>query len=348
MSNGVVSVEFRDDLAFVTINNPPVNATSNAVRRGLNEAVRQVAGSGVKAAIVRCEGRTFVAGGDITEFDKPPMEPQLPDVCDAIEACPVPFIAAMHGTVLGGGFEIALACAYRIALKDTKFGLPEVNIGLIPGAGGTQRLPRLAGVEKAVEIACSGAMFAAARMQEIGMLDAIADDLDEAVQAFAANLPPRPLAVSQREITAPGKDWFESQRVSLRKSSKGQQSPLHALEAIEWSTRTPYAVGLKLERERFMMLKNSPESKALRHAFFAERKAAKPHAIASAKPSPVEKVAVIGGGLMGAGIAVAMLDAAYQVHMIERDEAAAQGGAARARWGRDHGTARHPTGAGGR
>ncbi len=331
MATETVRVDFINDLAFVTINNPPVNATSNAVRTKLDEAVRQVAISGAKAAIIRCEGRTFVAGGDITEFDRPPMEPQLPDVCDAIEACPVPFIAAMHGTVLGGGFEIALACAWRVALKETKFGLPEVNIGLIPGAGGTQRLPRLVGVEEAVKIACSGAMFPAAKMLEAGVLDAMVDNLSDAVLAFAKNLPPRPTGISQRDINSPGKDWFDGQRLSLKKSAKGQQSPLHALEAIEWATQTPFADGLMRERERFMLLKNSAESKALRHAFFAERKAAKPDAIEAGKPTPIEKIAVIGGGLMGAGISVAMLGAGYQVLMIERDEAAAQGGAARVR-----------------
>lgn len=326
MSSEVVRVEFKNDLAYVTINNPPVNATSTAVRAGLHEAVKTVAASTVKAAIIQCEGRTFVAGGDITEFDKPPMEPQLPDVCDEIEACPVPFIAAMHGTVLGGGFEIALACAWRIALGSTRFGLPEVNIGLIPGAGGTQRLPRLVGVEKTVEIACSGAMFSADKMISMGALDQIVDNLEESVLTFTENLPDRPVGVSKRNIRSEGTQWFNEQRAIWTKKSKGQQSPLHALDAIEWATQTDFAEGLKRERELFMELKASSESKALRHAFFAERKAAKPGAIADGTVLPINIVTVIGGGLMGAGISVAALGAGYKVHMVERDAAAAAAG----------------------
>ena len=326
MSSDVVRVEFKNDLAYVTIDNPPVNATSTAVRAGLQEAVKTVAASSVKAAIIQCEGRTFVAGGDITEFDKPPMEPQLPDVCDEIEACSVPFITAMHGTVLGGGFEIALACAWRIALGSTRFGLPEVNIGLIPGAGGTQRLPRLVGVEKAVEIACSGAMFSADKMLALGALDQVVENLEDGVFAFVQNLPQRPIGVSQRSSASPDSEWFSEQRTMWTKKSKGQQSPLHALDAIEWATQTDFAEGLKRERERFMQLKGSSESKALRHAFFAERKAAKPEAIAGGTVLPINIVAVIGGGLMGAGISVAALGAGYQVHMVERDAAAAAAG----------------------
>ncbi len=326
MSSDVVRVEFKNDLAYVTINNPPVNATSTAVRAGLHEAVKTVAASSVKAAIIQCEGRTFVAGGDITEFDKPPMEPQLPDVCDEIEACSVPFIAAMHGTVLGGGFEVALACAWRIALGSTRFGLPEVNIGLIPGAGGTQRLPRLVGVEKAVEIACLGTMFSADKMLALGALDQVVENLEDGVFAFVQNLPQRPIGVSQRSSASPGSEWFSEQRTMWTKKSKGQQSPLHALDAIEWATQTDFAEGLKRERERFMQLKGSSESKALRHAFFAERKAAKPEAIAGGTVLPINIVAVIGGGLMGAGISVAALGAGYQVHMVERDAAAAAAG----------------------
>lgn len=327
----VVRVTIENGVATILIDNPPVNATSNAVRAGLKKAVETIEASDARAAIIRCAGRTFVAGGDITEFDKPPQEPQLPDVCDQIEACEIPFIAAMHGTVLGGGFEIALACDFRIALPDTRFGLPEVNIGLIPGAGGTQRLPRLCGIEKAVDVACSGAMFSAEKMQAMGALDLIVDDLDSGAKDFIAALPPRPTVISQREAVSPGAEWFVEKRTELTKKAKGQQSPLHALEAIEWSTRTAFAEGLKRERERFMELKASRESKALRHAFFAERKAAKPEELKDAKPRDLSMIAVVGGGLMGSGIATACLGAGYKVIMIEQNEQAAQAGYERVR-----------------
>ncbi|MGB7286214.1 MAG: 3-hydroxyacyl-CoA dehydrogenase NAD-binding domain-containing protein [Salaquimonas sp.] len=331
MSVDVVRVEFQDDLAFITINNPPVNATSQAVREGLKKAIEMLAQSEAKATIIRCDGKTFVAGGDITEFDKPPIEPYLPDVLDQLEACKILTIALMHGTVLGGGFEIALACDFRICLAGTKFGLPEVNIGLIPGAGGTQRLPRLVGVEAAVNIACSGRMVSAEEMFNAGAIDQVVDNLETGLVGFTMTLPPKPLAISKRNIKAPGADWFKEQRAFLTKKSKGQQSPLHALEAIEWATHTDYPKGLKRERERFSELKLSSESRALRHAFFAERKAAKPDTISGGDVLPLTQIAVIGGGLMGASICATALGAGYQVQMIERDDDAATSGAQRLR-----------------
>ncbi|MCO5134041.1 MAG: enoyl-CoA hydratase/isomerase family protein [Phyllobacteriaceae bacterium] len=274
MSGKPVTVDFKNGLAFVTIDNPPVNATSQAVRAGLAEAVQQVAASDSKAAILRCAGKTFVAGGDISEFDKPAAEPHLPDICNAIEASPVPWIAAMHGTVLGGGFEIALSCAFRLALPDTRFGMPEVNIGIIPGAGGTQRLPRLAGVETAADIICSGGMFPAEKMLEAGIVDVLVDDLDGTVAAFADMLPLIPEPVSQRPVENPGSEWFAAKRAELEKKAKGQLSPVQALEAIEWAATLPFSDGQQRERERFLELRTSEQSKALRHAFFAERQAA--------------------------------------------------------------------------
>jgi len=326
MSSETVSVTIENAIATVMIDNPPVNATSQSVREGLEKAVAIIAGSDAKAAVIRCAGRTFVAGGDITEFDKPPVAPHLPDVCDAIETSEIPFIAAMHGTVLGGGFEIALACHFRIALGDTLFGLPEVNIGLIPGAGGTQRLPRLVGVENAAKIACSGIMFPTDVMRDMGALDAVVDDLDKAIPALVANLPKKPMAISARKAASPGSDWFAQKRTELKKAARGQTSPLHALDAIEWATQTDYPEGLKRERERFMELKASRESKALRHAFFAERKAAKPDELKGADARDLATIAVVGGGLMGSGIATACLGAGYKVILIEQSAEAAEAG----------------------
>ena len=331
MSGKPVTVDFKNGLAFVTIDNPPVNATSQAVRAGLAEAVQQVAASDSKAAILRCAGKTFVAGGDISEFDKPAAEPHLPDICNAIEASPVPWIAAMHGTVLGGGFEIALSCAFRLALPDTRFGMPEVNIGIIPGAGGTQRLPRLAGVETAADIICSGGMFPAEKMLEAGIVDVLVDDLDGAVAAFADMLPLIPEPVSQRPVENPGSEWFAAKRAELEKKAKGQLSPVQALEAIEWAATLPFSDGQQRERERFLELRTSEQSKALRHAFFAERQAAKPELIRGAEATPVERIIVVGGGLMGAGIATACVGAGYSVHILEQNEAGAQAAIGRVR-----------------
>ena len=324
MSGNPVTVEIRDGLAFVTIDNPPVNATSQAVRAGLADAVQQVAASDAKAAILRCAGKTFVAGGDISEFDKPAAEPHLPDICNAIEASPVPWIAAMHGTVLGGGFEIALSCAFRLALPDTRFGMPEVNIGIIPGAGGTQRLPRLAGIETAADIICSGGMFPASKMLEAGIVDALVDNLEKAVTGFAASLPALPVPVSQRPVERTGSEWFTAKRVELEKKARGQLSPVQALEAIEWATTLPFSEGQQRERERFLELRTSDQSKALRHAFFAERQAAKPDLIKGAEARPVERIVVVGGGLMGAGIATACLGAGSSVHILEQNEEGAE------------------------
>ncbi|WP_075995542.1 3-hydroxyacyl-CoA dehydrogenase NAD-binding domain-containing protein [Salaquimonas pukyongi] len=324
MGREPVTLEIRDGLAFVTIDNPPVNATSQAVRAGLAEAVQKVTVSKVRAAILKCTGRTFVAGGDISEFDKPAAEPHLPDLCNAIEASPVPWIAAMHGTVLGGGFELALSCAFRLALPDTRFGMPEVNIGIIPGAGGTQRLPRLAGAETAVEIICSGGMFAAPKMWDAGIVDLLMDDLGDAVLAFAGKLPPRPEPASQRKALNPGSEWFAAKRSELEKKARGQHSPLQALEAIEWACTMPFSEGQKRERERFLDLRTSDQSKALRHAFFAERQVAKPEILKGVEARPVERIVVVGGGLMGTGIATACLGAGCSVHILEQNETGAE------------------------
>ena len=328
----VVTTRFENDLAFVTIDNPPVNATSTIVRAGLMEAVARVAASDVRAAILSCAGRTFIAGGDMSEFDAPPMEPHLPDVVAAIESCPVPWIAAMHGNVLGGGFEIAMGCAFRIAAAGTRFGLPEVNVGLIPGAGGTQRLPRLIGVEAAIDMCCSGTPRGAADMLALGGIDAVVEgDPVQAARGFAADLPPRPEAVRARAIALPEPEFFGETRLTIRKRAKGQAAPLHNFDAVKWACETDFASGQKRERELHLALRNSAESRALRHAFFAERTVAKPEAIKGVTPREVKHVAIVGGGLMGAGIAAACLNGGLQVTMIERDAEAAEAGAERVR-----------------
>ncbi|PIE11321.1 MAG: enoyl-CoA hydratase [Rhodobacterales bacterium] len=317
----VVKVNKSGDLAIVKIDNPPVNATSTAVRAGLLAAVQEV--QGARAAILVGAGRTFVAGGDMTEFDRPAEEPHLPDVVQAIEDSETPFIAALHGTVLGGGMEIAMACAWRIAAAGTRFGLPEVNVGLIPGAGGTQRAPRLIGMEAAIDMACSGQMFDAAKMRDLGGIDLIADgDVLEAAQESAADLPERPLPVSARSVEALTAEAYTATEARLRKRAKGQQSPLENLAALQWAAE-PFAQGQPKERARHLELRQSAESRALRHAFFAERSVSRPDAIKDAQPRDFDTIAVVGGGLMGAGIATSALGAGLKVILIERDAEAA-------------------------
>lgn len=318
----VVNVTKDGTLAIVTIDNPPVNATSTAVRAGLAKAVADV--QGAKAAILIGAGRCFVAGGDMTEFDRPAELPHLPDVVQAIEDSETPFIAALHGTVLGGGLEIAMACAWRIAAPGTRFGLPEVNVGLIPGAGGTQRAPRLIGMESAIDMACSGQIFTADRMIDLGGIDAIADgDLLAAARAFADTLPARPTPVSARSVAALNATAYSDTVSRLRKRAKGAQAPLENLAALQWAA-LPFAEGQPKERSRHLALRQSAESRALRHAFFAERAVSRPSAIKDTSPREISTIAVVGGGLMGAGIATSALGAGLNVILIERDADAAK------------------------
>lgn len=316
----LVSVDFKGDVAWVTVDNPPVNATSTGVRKGLADAVDAV--QKARVAVLCCAGRTFIAGGDMSEFDAAPVEPHLPDVVQKIEDSNVPFIACMHGNVLGGGFEIAMACAWRIAAPGTSFGLPEVNVGLIPGAGGTQRLPRLVGMEAAIDIACLGKILKAEEMANLGGIDLIADNPTAAVLDFVANLPKRPAPVSQRLVGEFASDLLETSRQALKRTARGQQSPLENLTALSWSSE-PFAAAQPKERARHLALRQSPESRALRYAFFAERKVARPSMIAGVTPRDISRIAVVGGGLMGAGIATAALNGGLSVTLIERDTEAA-------------------------
>lgn len=326
-SFGPVTLRVIGDVGWITIDNPPVNATSTAVRAGLMQAVERV--QSARVAVVSCAGKTFVAGGDMAEFDRPPQEPHLPDVYQAIEDSGTPFLAAMHGNVLGGGFELAMACTWRVAVAGTRFGLPEVNVGLVPGAGGSQRLPRLIGLPAAVDIACRGKVLDAADLAALGGLDRVIEgDLAAGVREFIATLPARPIAVSKRNSPVLDTDFVESARADLEKRAKGAQAPLHNLRALQWSA-LPFAEGQPRERALHLELRQSAESKALRHAFFAERAVARPRALDGAEPRPVSHVAVVGGGLMGAGIAAACLLAGIRVTMLETGDTAAADGRGR-------------------
>ncbi|TJZ92620.1 3-hydroxyacyl-CoA dehydrogenase [Paracoccus gahaiensis] len=310
----------------ITIDNPPVNATSQAVRAGLIEAARAFAADeSARAAVILCAGRTWVAGADISEFGKPPQDPSLPDVIAAIEALPKPVVAAIHGTALGGGLELALGCHARIAAPGTRMGLPEVTLGLLPGAGGTQRLPRLIGLMPALEMITSARQMGTAEARDLGLIDAVAsDDLTDAALQMAERLagqPPRRTC----DLPAPPADptATETLTADLARKLPGQIAQRAAVDAATEGLALPFAQGMEVERAAFRALMDSPQRAALIHAFFAERAVAHLPQIKGVDPRPLDRIGVIGGGTMGAGIAAACLLAGLDVTLIERDAAAA-------------------------
>ncbi|HRK43833.1 MAG TPA: enoyl-CoA hydratase/isomerase family protein, partial [Gemmobacter sp.] len=232
----IVTVTRQDDLAIVTIDSPPVNALSQALRQGLWDTVALCdADPGVRAVVLICAGRTFIAGADVTEFGKPPMEPHLPDLVARIEAAAKPWVAAIHGAALGGGFEVAMGCRFRVALDSASVGLPEVTLGLVPGAGGTLRSPRLAGIEAAVELVTGGRPVKAAKALALGLVDAVVsgDVLTQAC-AFAkeALTRPLPVPVSQRPVIAPEADFWPAQEAAIARRARGELAPLRALACL--------------------------------------------------------------------------------------------------------------------
>lgn len=306
--------------ARVTIDNPPVNATSQAVRAGLLDAVKQAVRDGCRTGVIACAGKTFVAGGDISEFGKPAVEPHLPDVYEYLEHSPVIWAAALHGSVLGGGFELAMACHIRVATQTTRFGLPEVNLGLVPGAGGTQRLPRLVGAELAADLASSGRMIDAQTLFEAGGLDAVVSgDIEVTIARLLDATKAQPLRVSERFTMPTDANFFSEFKVKTEKKAKGASAPVLNVNAVQWATESEFSVGQPRERELHLQLRDSEQSIALRHAFFAERSVSKPEAINEVQGREVTQICIVGGGLMGAGISAACLGAGYKVHLLEVD-----------------------------
>lgn len=327
-----VSFTVYGPVAVLRIQNPPVNALSQAVRQGLAVGMdRAEADAAIKAVVIVGDGRVFIAGADITEFGKPPMEPNLPDLCTRIEASPLLVIASMHGVSLGGGLEVALGAHYRIAQPDAKIGLPEVHLGLLPGAGGTQRLPRLTGAAKAIEIMTTGGQINAAAAIEMGVIDKIeAGDPQEVGLAYAMDLissgAPR-RAIS--ELAGPeAMDWDAAYQGAVSKS-RGQISHGAIVRAVQAASEQPFAEGMKRERALFMELLTSDQSKGMIHAFFNERAVSNLPELKGVRPRQLNAIGVIGGGTMGAGIATAALLAQMQVVLIETGEE--QASAARSR-----------------
>ena len=322
-----VSYETQGEIAVIRIDNPPVNAAGQAVRAGLVAAFDRFSKAPQKVAVLYGAGRTFVAGADISEFGKPPLEPKLADVVTHIEATEKPIVCVMHGTTLGGGLEIALSCHYRVMLRGARLGLPEVLLGILPGAGGTQRLPRLTGLVAAAEIITSARQVPAEEAMELGIIDALSDA--EPLVAglnFATELLVRDLGVRRvGELPAPKPDAeaLAALKAKVAKANPGQIAQVTALESVERAATLPLAQGLAEERRQFLELHNTPQRAALVHAFFGERKVAQLPELKGVQPRKLAHVGVIGGGTMGGGIAVASLLNKLTVTLIERDQPAA-------------------------
>ncbi|MFM2041932.1 MAG: hypothetical protein RLY86_508 [Pseudomonadota bacterium] len=325
----VVTVEQRGDVAIVWVDAPPVNAINQAVRAGLQAAFAGIAAdASVKAAVLACRGRTFMAGADIKEFDTGIGAPAYHTVFNGIEAVEKPVVAALHGTALGGGTEAALACHYRVADKGAKIGLPELSLGIIPGAGGTQRLPRLIGIGAALDVILGGKPVAAADARRMGLVDAVAaGDVTDAAVDFARTLVaegkgPRRTRDLPLDTAAFGPDWFAAKRAAVAKSMKHRNAPQRAIDAVEAATTLPFEEGLALETQLTDACKKTTESLALRHVFFAERDVRRIPGLAADTPTrPIRSVGIIGAGTMGGGIAMCFVDAGIPVTLIDATRA---------------------------
>ncbi|MFS2109002.1 3-hydroxyacyl-CoA dehydrogenase NAD-binding domain-containing protein [Sphingomonas sp. Sphisp140] len=311
----------QGDVLVITSDNPPVNALGAAVRQGIQAGIEEAKNDdSIKAVVITCAGKTFFAGADITEFGKPMQEPSLPVLVDAIEALDKPVISAVHGTALGGGCEVALASHYRIAVPSAKFGLPEVKLGILPGAGGTQRMPRVAGIEVALEMATKGDPISAEQAKAAGLVDRLATEgnlVADAV-AFANEVIGQPVSRSSERPVTVDPAVFESFRAKNAKRFRGMDAPNTILDLIEQTAGKPYAEGVQAERMGFMKLIMGTQSAALRHIFFAERKAAKIDGIAEdIALRDIKRVGVIGAGTMGGGISMNFLSAGVPVTIVE-------------------------------
>lgn len=330
MNKPLVAVRWKGDVAVVTADHPPVNALSQKVRHEMLKIFQDLhQNTRVTGVVLGCQGKTFFAGADIREFDGPPQSPHLQDVFDIIESMTVPVVAAIHGTALGGGFEAALACHYRIATPDAKLALPEINLGIFPGAGGTQRLPRLVPLDTACEIILTTKTIDAAEALRLGIVDVLAEsDLETAALSWLSQLlhegrGPRPLSHQPVRKSDEAEKIFEKWTVFAKTRLKGRESPLKALAALRAAVETPYREGLRIERTLNLECKQTLESRALRHIFFAEREARKvPDMSSTASPSNIERVAVLGAGTMGSSIAMTFANKGFAVTLVEENKAA--------------------------
>lgn len=330
-----VDVKIQKNIAVITVDNPPVNALSTHIRAGLVTAIERInADKNIDGVVLTGAGRIFIGGADIKEFGKPPQAPFLPDVIDVLENCRVPTIVAINGAALGGGFEVALGCRFRVAGPAAKCGLPEVKLGLIPGAGGTQRLPRLIGAVKAGEMITSGKPLNANKALAIGVVDAVfMDDLLENATGFLqTKLTAGDMGVSLASVTQlpkPDADGFAKLEAKTKARARGQLSPVKALEAVRAAQELPFADGMRREREIFTECMGSPQRAGLIHAFFAQRQVAKVPGLDMSNTRPIKSVAILGAGTMGAGITLAFLAGGYEVQLFDINRDAQDAGLGR-------------------
>ena len=328
--SAAVSGSIQDKLLLITINNPPVNAISASIREGICRALDQAEASlEIEAVLIEGAGKFFAAGADIKEFDLPPTEPTLPQVTQRIEASSKPVIAVINGPALGGGCEIVLACHYRLASESAKFGLPEVKLGLVPGAGGTQRLPRLTGLAVAVDMIGSGRTITSAEALQNDLIDEIssAERLHHNAQRAAKACIEKTLRrTSLLDCVKPVQDDLAKASAKILSKARGRTAPKEAIRLVALATELPVDGALAEERATFLRLRQSDEAKALRHVFFAEREAGKLPDDSSVSPRLVKTIGIAGTGLMGSGIAIAALAGGYQLIGYEQTEDAAQAG----------------------
>ena len=329
--NEVTTLEVKDNVAVLTLNSPPVNALSANVREGLNNGVSAaIDDESVKSIVIVCEGRTFIAGADITEFGQAPKGPSLYEVQDMIENSPKPVVAAIHGTALGGGLEVALTCHYRIAVPSAKCGLPEVNLGLLPGAGGTQRLPRIVGAQKALVMMTCGEHVPANKCYEMALVDEMANEnqLEEDAIVFANKIVSegRPLVkvrdADEKIKSDKGNDaLFSDFRKAISRKTRGFLAPEYNIQCIEAAVNLPFEEGMKVEQDLFMKLMTGSQSAAQRYMFFAQRQVTKIPDIEKETPlKDINSVGVIGAGTMGGGISMNFANAGIPVTIVEQSQ----------------------------
>ena len=329
--NEVTNLNINDNVAILTLNSPPVNALSANVREGLDKGIKEaIANSNVDAIVLICDGRTFIAGADISEFGKEPKGPSLFEVQEELENSPKPIIAAIHGTALGGGLEVALTCHYRIAVPSAKCGLPEVSLGLLPGAGGTQRLPRLVGVEQALKMVTSGIHLSADKCLKSGLIDKLAtenhlleDSISFAKEIVSENKPLKKVRDIDEKVTAArGNDQlFNDFRNSISRKTRGFLAPEYNIQCIEAAVNKPFDEGIKVERDLFLKLVTGNQSAAQRYFFFSQRQVAKiPDIPKETEKLPIKDVGIIGAGTMGGGIAMNFANAGIPVTIVEQSQ----------------------------
>ena len=329
--NDVTNLDINENIAILTLNSPPVNALSANVREGLDKGIKEaIANSNVDAIVLICDGRTFIAGADISEFGKEPKGPSLFEVQEELENSPKPIIAAIHGTALGGGLEVALTCHYRIAVPSAKCGLPEVSLGLLPGAGGTQRLPRLVGVEQALKMVTSGIHLSADKCLKSGLIDKLAtenhlleDSISFAKEIVSENKPLKKVRDIDEKVTAArGNDQlFNDFRNSISRKTRGFLAPEYNIQCIEAAVNKPFDEGIKVERDLFLKLVTGNQSAAQRYFFFSQRQVAKiPDIPKETEKLPIKDVGIIGAGTMGGGIAMNFANAGIPVTIIEQSQ----------------------------